>query len=54
MGKGGTATAFAPPPAEFHKAKTALRGAFPGLEYDLHEVTFPPKVAKSLAGMTWP
>lgn len=46
---GGAVTVFAPP-AEFYKAKTALRGAFPGLEFDVQEVAFLPREAKALGG----
>jgi YebC/PmpR family DNA-binding regulatory protein len=45
----GTVTVFAPP-AEFYKAKTALRGAFPGVEFDVQEITFLPREAKVLGG----
>jgi YebC/PmpR family DNA-binding regulatory protein len=45
----GTITVFAPP-AEFYKAKTALREAFPDLEFDVQEITFLPKEAKALGG----
>lgn len=45
--KDGTITVFAPP-AEFYKAKTALHDAFPGLEFDVQEITFLPKEAKVL------
>ena len=38
--KDGTITIFAPP-AEFYKAKTALLEAFPGLELEVQEITFP-------------
>ena len=47
--KDGAITVFAPP-AEFYKAKTALLGAFPGLELDVQEITFLPQVAKILNG----
>lgn len=47
--KDGAVTVFAPP-AEFYKAKTALHGAFPGLEFDVQEITFLPKEAKVLGG----
>lgn len=47
--KDGAITVFAPP-AEFYKAKTALRDAFPGLEFDVQEITFLPKEAKVLGG----
>lgn len=47
--KDGTVTVFAPP-AEFYKAKTALREAFPGLEFDVQEITFLPTEAKALGG----
>jgi transcriptional/translational regulatory protein YebC/TACO1 len=47
--KDGTITVFAPP-AEFYKAKTALREAFPDLEFDVQEITFLPKEAKVLGG----
>lgn len=47
--KDGTITVFAPP-AEFYKAKTALREAFPDLEFEVQEITFLPKEAKVLGG----
>jgi YebC/PmpR family DNA-binding regulatory protein len=47
--KDGTITVFAPP-AEFYKAKTALHQAFPGLEFDVQEITFLPKETKTLSG----
>lgn len=47
--KDGTITVFAPPP-EFFKAKTALLGAFPKLEFDVQEITFLPKESKQLSG----
>jgi YebC/PmpR family DNA-binding regulatory protein len=47
--KDGTITVFAPP-AEFYKAKTALLGAFPGLELEVQEITFLPRATKTLAG----
>ena len=47
--KDGTITVFAPP-AEFYKAKTALREAFPDVEFDVQEITFLPKEAKTLGG----
>ena len=50
---GGTITVFAPP-AEFYKAKTALREAFPDLEFDVQEITFLPKEAKALGGEEQP
>src|SRR4051812_44647712 len=43
----GTITVFAPP-TEFYKAKTALLGAFPGLELEVQEITFLPQAAKVL------
>ncbi len=45
--EGGTITVFAPP-AEFYKAKTALIGAFPGLELEVQEIRFLPQESKSL------
>ena len=45
----GTVTIFAPP-AEFYKAKTALLGAFPGIELELQEITFLPQTSKTLGG----
>jgi transcriptional/translational regulatory protein YebC/TACO1 len=45
----GTITVFAPP-AEFYKAKTALLEAFPGLEFDVQEITFLPHDRKTLTG----
>lgn len=47
--KEGTVTVFAPP-AEFYKAKTALHGAFPGLELEVQEITFLPQETKALSG----
>jgi YebC/PmpR family DNA-binding regulatory protein len=47
--KDGTITVFAPP-AEFFKAKTALVAAFPGLEFDVQEISFLPKETKQLTG----
>ncbi len=47
--KDGTITVFAPP-SEFFKAKTALVEAFPGLEFEVQEITFLPKESKQLAG----
>ena len=47
--KDGAITVFAPP-TEFYKAKTALHQAFPGLEFDVQEITFLPKEAKALSG----
>lgn len=47
--KDGTITVFAPP-TEFYKAKTALHEAFPGLEFDVQEITFLPKESKVLSG----
>ena len=47
--KDGTITVFAPP-AEFFKAKTALLGAFPKLEFDVQEISFLPKESKQLTG----
>lgn len=47
--KEGTITVFAPP-GEFYKAKTALLGAFPGLELDVQEVTFLPRDTMQLRG----
>lgn len=47
--KDGSITVFAPP-AEFYKAKTALLGAFPGLELDVQEITFLPQATKALTG----
>src|SRR3954452_10272146 len=47
--KDGTVTVFAPP-VEFYKAKTALLGAFPGLELEVQEITFLPQVIKTLSG----
>lgn len=46
--KEGTITVFAPP-SEFFKAKTALLEAFPGLEFDVQEITFLPRETKQLA-----
>lgn len=37
------------PPTEFYKAKTALLGAFPGLEFDVQEITFLPQSTKTLS-----
>ena len=45
--KDGGMTVFVPP-AEFYKAKTALLGAFPGLELDVQEITFLPQATKTL------
>jgi YebC/PmpR family DNA-binding regulatory protein len=47
--KEGSVTVFAPP-SEFFKAKTALVEAFPGLEFEVQEITFLPKETKQLAG----
>src|SRR3954471_12504144 len=47
--KDGTVTVFAPP-VEFYKAKTALLGAFPGLELEVQEITFLPRATKALGG----
>ncbi|MBP3956132.1 YebC/PmpR family DNA-binding transcriptional regulator [Gemmata sp. G18] len=47
--KDGTVTVFVPP-AEFYKAKTALHGAFPDLEFDVQEITFLPRETKQLSG----
>jgi YebC/PmpR family DNA-binding regulatory protein len=47
--KDGTVTIFAPP-AEFYKAKTALREAFPGLELEIQEIRFLPQESKTLSG----
>ena len=47
--KGGAVTVFTPP-AEFYKAKTALLGAFPGLELEVQEITFLPRATKALSG----
>src|SRR3954451_18229049 len=47
--KDGTITVFAPP-AEFYKAKTALREAFPDLEFEVQEITFLPQATKILGG----
>lgn len=47
--KDGSVTVFAPP-AEFYKAKTALLGAFPGLELEVQEITFLPQATKALSG----
>ena len=47
--KDGSITVFAPP-AEFYKAKTTLREAFPDLEFDVQEITFLPKERKVLGG----
>lgn len=46
--KEGTITVFAPP-TEFFKAKTALTEAFPGLEFEVQEITFLPKETKVLS-----
>jgi YebC/PmpR family DNA-binding regulatory protein len=46
--KDGAITVFAPP-TEFYKAKTALHGAFPDLEFDVQEITFLPKESKVLS-----
>jgi YebC/PmpR family DNA-binding regulatory protein len=45
--KEGGVTVFAPP-GEFYKAKTALLEAFPGLEFDVQEITFLPRESKQL------
>lgn len=45
----GSITVFAPP-GEFYKAKTALLGAFPGLELEVQEITFLPRETKPLGG----
>ena len=45
--KDGDITVFAPP-AEFYKAKTALLGAFPGLELEVQEISFLPRSTKTL------
>jgi YebC/PmpR family DNA-binding regulatory protein len=45
--KDGAITVFAPP-AEFYKAKTALLEAFPGLEFEVQEITFLPQASKTL------
>jgi YebC/PmpR family DNA-binding regulatory protein len=45
----GTITVFAPP-AEFFKAKKALLDTFPGLEFDVQEITFLPHDRKTLSG----
>jgi transcriptional/translational regulatory protein YebC/TACO1 len=47
--KDGTTTVFAPP-AEFFKAKSALLEAFPGLEFEVQEITFLPQSTKTLSG----
>jgi YebC/PmpR family DNA-binding regulatory protein len=47
--KDGSITVFAPP-SEFYKAKTALLEAFPGLEFEVQEITFLPKESKHLDG----
>jgi len=47
--KDGAITVVAPP-GEFYKAKTALHGAFPDLEFDVQEITFLPKETKILSG----
>jgi YebC/PmpR family DNA-binding regulatory protein len=47
--KDGAITVFAPP-AEFYKAKTALLGAFPGLDLEVQEIAFLPQVTKTLNG----
>jgi transcriptional/translational regulatory protein YebC/TACO1 len=47
--EGSTVTTLAPP-AEFFKAKTALLGAFPGLELEVQEITFLPQARKTLSG----
>ncbi|VTS06194.1 YebC/PmpR family DNA-binding transcriptional regulator [Tuwongella immobilis] len=47
--KDGTITVFAPP-GDFYKAKTALHEAFPGLEFEVQEVTFLPREGKELSG----
>lgn len=47
--KDGAITVFAPP-AEFYKAKTALLGAFPGLDLEVQEITFLPQAGKTLSG----
>jgi YebC/PmpR family DNA-binding regulatory protein len=47
--KDGAVTVFAHP-AEFYKAKTALLGAFPGLELEVQEISFLPLAAKTLNG----
>ena len=45
----GTVTILAPP-AEFYKAKTALREAFPGVELEIQEIRFLPREGKILSG----
>lgn len=47
--KDGTITVLAPP-AEFYKARTALLGAFPGLDLEVQEITFLPQASKTLSG----
>jgi YebC/PmpR family DNA-binding regulatory protein len=47
--KDGHVTVFAPP-VEFYKAKTALLKAFPGLEFEVQEITFLPQTTKVLSG----
>ncbi|MCX5659729.1 MAG: YebC/PmpR family DNA-binding transcriptional regulator [Planctomycetota bacterium] len=47
--KDGVITVFAPP-ADFYKAKTALLAAFPGLEFEVQEITFLPQANKTLSG----
>ena len=46
--KDGAITVFAPA-AEFYKAKTALLKAFPSLELEVQEITFPPQATKTLS-----
>ena len=45
--KDGVITVFTPP-AEFHKAKTAVLEAMPGVELDVQEITFIPQATKTL------
>jgi YebC/PmpR family DNA-binding regulatory protein len=47
--KDGSITVFVPP-TEFYKAKTALVEAFPGLEFEVQEITFLPQSTKTLTG----
>ena len=46
--KDGHITVFVPP-TEFYKAKNALLAAFPGLEFEVQEITFLPQSTKVLS-----
>jgi YebC/PmpR family DNA-binding regulatory protein len=38
------------PPNEFHQAKTALEGAFEGIDFEMDEITFLPQMTTEISG----